>query len=319
MLVDLSYEELIKYKPVQNKENDFDEFWAETLNEAKSEDLKPNVEKIDYIVKEIDAFKAYYNGYGGARICGWYLLPKFFKPPFPVLLWFHGYGDNKQKINYYLKWLLMGYAVFAIDIRGQNGESMDNNSYPSPSAVGYMTKGVFDKNKYYYRYVYADCIRALDFLASRKEIDMSRICITGASQGGGLTLATAALDERPKLAIAEIPYLCHYRRAVEWAEDFPNITYIEFQNVIKKYPEREEEMFKTLSYFDNLNLADKIKSRTIISCAMKDTCCPPSTIFAVYNHIEAEKQMIKMPYYVHSWETGINFDENKVELVKKHL
>lgn len=319
MLVDLSYEELIKYKPVQNKENDFDEFWAETLNEAKSEDLKPNVEKIDYIVKEIDAFKAYYNGYGGARICGWYLLPKSFKPPFPVLLWFHGYGDNKQKINYYLKWLLMGYAVFAIDIRGQNGESMDNNSYPSPSAVGYMTKGVFDKNKYYYRYVYADCIRALDFLASRKEIDMSRICITGASQGGGLTLATAALDERPKLAIAEIPYLCHYRRAVEWAEDFPNITYIEFQNVIKKYPEREEEMFKTLSYFDNLNLADKIKSRTIISCAMKDTCCPPSTIFAVYNHIEAEKQMIKMPYYVHSWETGINFDENKVELVKKHL
>jgi cephalosporin-C deacetylase len=319
MLVDLSYEELLKYKPNQNKEDDFDEFWEKTLDAASSEDLRPKVEKINYAVKEIDAYKAYYDGFGGARICGWYLLPKSVKPPFPVILWFHGYGDNKQKINYYLKWLLIGCAVFAIDIRGQNGESIDNKSYPAPSAVGFMSKGVFDKNEYYYRYVYADCIRAIDFLSTRKEIDLSRLCVTGASQGGGLSLATAALDVRPKLAIAEIPYLCHYRRAVEWAEDFPNITYNEFQSIIRKYPEREEEMFKTLSYFDNLNLADRIKSRTIISCAMKDICCPPSTIFAVYNNIKAEKQMIKMPYYGHGWEAVINFDENRVELIKKYL
>lgn len=319
MLVDMPLEELQKYKPEQNKEKDFDEFWEKTLGAAKAEDLKPKIERVNYCVKEIEAYKAYYDGFGGARICGWYLLPKSVKPPFPVLLWFHGYGDNKQKINYYLKWLLMGYAVFAIDIRGQNGESVDNRYYPAPSATGYMTKGIFDKNEYYYRFVYVDCIRAIDFLSSREEIDISRLCITGISQGGGLTLATAALDSRPKIAIAEIPYLCHYRRSVEWAEDFPNITYNEFQNIIRKFPEREEEMFKTLSYFDNINLADRIKARTIVSCAMKDTCCPPSTVFAVYNQITASKQMIKMPYYGHGWEAVVNFDENRVELVKKYL
>ena len=319
MLVDMPLEELLEYKPGQNKEKDFDEFWEKTLNASKAEDLKPKIEKVNYYVKEIDAYKAYYDGFGGARICGWYLLPKSVKPPFPVMLWFHGYGDNKQKINYYLKWVLMGYAVFAIDIRGQNGESVDNRSYPAPCATGYMSKGVFDKNSYYYRYVYADCIKAIDFLSAREEIDISRLCITGVSQGGGLTLATAALDPRPKIAIAEIPYLCHYRRAVEWAQDFPNITYNEFQNIIKKFPEREEEMFKTLSYFDNINLADRIKARTIVSCAMQDICCPPSTIYAVFNQITSEKQMIKMPYYGHNWETMINFDENRVELVKKYL
>ena len=31
----------------------------------------------------------------------------------------------------------------------------------------------------------------------------------GASQGGGLALATAALDFRQKFVISEIPYLCH--------------------------------------------------------------------------------------------------------------
>ena len=78
-------------------------------------------------------------------------------------------------------------------------------------------------------------------------------------------------------------------------------------------------MFKTLSYFDNLNLADRIRAKTIVSCAMNDLCTPPSTIFAVFNWIQADKQMITMPYYAHSWDTMIAFDENRVKLVKTLL
>ena len=239
--------------------------------------------------------------------------------PFPVLLWFHGYGDNKQHIDYYLKWLLLKCAVLAIDIRGQNGESADNRAYPPPCATGHMTKGIFSKEDYYYRFVYMDCLRAIDFLQSREEIDISRLCLTGASQGGGLSLATAGLDERAKLVIAEIPYLCHYRRAVEWAEDYPNITYLEFRNIIRKFPEREAEMFRTLSYFDNLNLADRIRAKTVVSYAMDDLCTPPSTIFAVYNWIQADKEMIRMPYYEHGYEAVMNFDEHRLKLVKAFL
>jgi len=318
MLVDMPLKELRKYKPDQTKEDDFDKFWEDTKKISNSEPLNEKIKKINYIVKEVDACKVHYDGFGGARICGYYILPKF-SGPHPVILWFHGYGDNKQKINYYLKWVLMGYAVMAIDIRGQIGESIDKKVYPAHSAVGYMTKGIFSREDYYYRGVYMDCVRAIDFLAKRKEIDIDRLCIAGGSQGGGLSLATAALDSRPKLVIAEIPYLCHYRRAVEWAEEFRNITYLEFTSIIKKYPEKEEEMFKTLSYFDNLNLCSWIKARTVISCAMKDTCCPPSTVFAVYNHIKAEKHMEIMPFYEHSWETVINFEEKKLEYIKMFL
>jgi cephalosporin-C deacetylase len=77
-------------------------------------------------------------------------------------------------------------------------------------------------------------------------------------------------------------------------------------------------MFKAISYFGNIIFADWIKERAI-SCAMKDTCCPPSTIFAVFNQVTGPKQMIKMPYFGHIWETMINFDENRVELLKKYL
>jgi cephalosporin-C deacetylase len=318
MLDDMTLEELWEYKPQKTMEPDFEEFWEKTKQTSMSEPLHEEMIKINYIIDEIEVYKVYYDGFGGARICGYYLLPRT-KKLFPVILFFHGYGDNKQKINYYLKWVLLGYAVFAIDIRGQMGESIDNKIYPPPSAIGDMTKGVFSKEDYYFRGVYMDCIRAIDFLAERQEIDINRLCLCGASQGGGLALATAALDSRQKFVISEIPYLCHFRRAVEWAEEFKNIAYLEFAKIIKKYPEREEEMFRTLSYFDNLNLCDLIKGRIVISCAMKDLVCPPSTIFAVYNHIKSDKSIEIMQYYEHSWETIINFEEKKLEYIKTYL
>ena len=318
MLIDMTLEDLKKYKPPQTKKDDFTEFWQKTKATSKNQPLNVKVKKIDYIIKDMDVNKVYYDGYGGSRICGYYLLPKL-SGPHPVILFFHGYGGNKQKISYYLKWVLMGYAVMAIDIRGQMGESIDNKIYPAPSAVGYMTKGIFSREDYYYRGVYMDCIRAIEFLETRKEIDINRLCVTGMSQGGGLSLATAALDLRPKLVIAEIPYLCHYKRAVEWAEEFKNVTYLEFRSIIKKYPEKEEEMFNTLTYFDNLNLCSWIKARTVITCAMKDACCPPSTIFAVYNHIKAEKYIEIMPYYEHGLEAVANFEERKLEYIKMYL
>lgn len=164
-----------------------------------------------------------------------------------------------------------------------------------------------------------DCIKAVDFIEKRDEINIDRLYVTGASQGGGLSLATAALDKRPKLVIAEIPYLCNFKRAIEWAEEVPNVTYLEFHNILRKFPERENEMYRTLSYFDNLNLADKIKSRTIISCTMQDKVTPPSTIFSVFNHIKTEKQMVIMPYCTHSSETSINFVDNKLRFIKSYL
>ncbi|MGM0365442.1 MAG: acetylxylan esterase [Actinomycetota bacterium] len=190
MLVDLPMEELWKYKPEQNREADFDSFWQKTIKQAESQPLNADAEKLSYIVSEIDAYKIYYHGFEKSRICGFYLLPKG-SGTHPAILWFHGYGDNKQDIGFYLKWVLMGYAVLAVDIKGQNGESVDKSTYPPPSVPGFMARGVFDKHRYYYRGVYMDCLKALDFLESRPEIDSSRLCVTGGSQGGGLPLEVA--------------------------------------------------------------------------------------------------------------------------------
>lgn len=318
MLVDLPLDKLKKYKPRKTKEEDFDKFWDETIKISKSQTLNENIEKINYIVDDINVYKASYDGFNGARIYGHYLTPKN-KSNIPSILVFHGYSGSKGPINLYLKWVLLGYAVFAIDVRGQTGESIDNKSYPPPSTVGYMTKGILNKEEYYYRGVYMDCIRAIDFLSKREEIDISRLCVMGISQGGGLTLTTAALDSRPKLALAEIPYLCHFKRAVEWAEEAKNLVYLEIPNIIREYPEKEKQIFKTLSYFDNLNLCERIKARTIITCAMEDIVCPPSTVFAVYNHIKSDKKIEILPYTEHGYQAVYAFEEKRLHYIKKYL
>jgi len=318
-LVDMPLEELKEYRPALTKKDDFDDFWKETRAISDSEPLNHKMQKLDYVVKDVDAYKVFYDGFGKARICGYYLSPGKGNGPFPVIMFFHGYSGNKGQINEYLKWVFLGFAVMAIDVRGQSGESVDNKIYPPPSVIGYMTKGIFSKNDYYYRGVYMDCLKAIDFLSTQESIDINRLCLVGGSQGGGLSLATASLDNRPKLVIAMIPYLCHFERAIEIAETLENITYNEFKSLVNMCPEREREMYDTLSYFDNLNLCKDIEAKTFISVGLRDTCCPPSTVFAVYNHIQSEKRIDVYPFYGHDAGIALAYQEKMLAYIMNNL
>lgn len=317
-LVDMTIEELKNYNPGENKEKDFDQFWSEKLGNLRKFPIEYNMEKVDSAVPDIDIYKVFYKGYKDAEICGHYLTPRS-KSNLPAILSFHGYSGNKGPLSLDVRWPLMGYAIFSMDVRGQSGESFDNSSYRGPSMPGFMTKGIFDKDDYYYLGVYLDCVRAIDFLADRKEIDIKRLCVMGISQGGGLSLASAALDDRPKLCISEIPYLCNFRRAVEWAEPADKGTYLEIASLIRQYPDKEDDIFKTLSYFDNLNLSGSIKARTIMTCALKDIICPPSTVFSVYNNLKSEKHIESMAYCEHDYFSMLWFEDKKMNHIINNL
>jgi cephalosporin-C deacetylase len=129
-----------------------------------------------------------------------------------------------------------------------------------------------------------------------REVDAKRLAVTGISQGGGLSLAVAALSDRAALALPDIPFLCDYRRAIEIAQAGP---YPEIPGFLKNFPHLYDDVIRTLSYFDNLNLAPWIRCKTIVSNCLWDDICPPSTIFGVYNHITAEKRIDLYPFHKH--------------------
>lgn len=317
--VDLSLEQLRVYKPELTKQDDFDDFWEESIKESKKYPINGELIPYDYPVKEVKVYNAYYNGFKGARINGWYILPLEADKnnKVPVLIHYHGYTGDKGYIQEYLKWVIQGYAVFAVNVRGQGGQTPDPAIYSQGGITGWMTLGILDKYEYYYRNVYMDCVRAVDFVCEKEEIDTEKIGILGASQGGGLTIAVAALDKRPKFAMPVFPYLCHFKRAMEMYQEGPYREFFEYFRRFDPEMKTEDKVFQTLSYFDGMNLATKITCPVLMAITLRDVICPPSTMFAAYNHMTCAKELKIYPHHGH--EALPFHDEAMIEFARRFM
>jgi cephalosporin-C deacetylase len=151
-----------------------------------------------------------------------------------------------------------------------------------------MTRGIANPADYYYRRLFTDAVRAVDAAHSHEDVDPSRTFVEGGSQGGGLALAVAAL--RPDLAgvMADVPFLSDFPRAVDITERDP---YAEVARYLKIHRDQIETVFHTLSYFDVSILVRTATAPALISVALMDQVCPPSTVFAAYNAYPGEREL----------------------------
>jgi cephalosporin-C deacetylase len=160
-----------------------------------------------------------------------------------------------------------------------------------------MTLGIESPATYYYRRVYTDAVRAVEVAAGHPRVDPARIAVAGGSQGGGIAIAAAALAHRHvKLAMADVPFLCHFRRATEITDEMP---YQEITRYLKVHRDRIEQVFRTLAYFDGIHFAPRIRARCLFSAGLMDMICPPSTIFAAYNRVKAPREIRLYAYNEH--------------------
>jgi cephalosporin-C deacetylase len=293
--IDMPIEQLRVYKPALYRAEDFQTFWDTTLSQSEKQPLNAELIPYDLRARGIECFAVRFEGFGGGRLAGWFLRPDS-RGKFPGLCVYHGYSGRAPRPLDLIAFAAQGMCVMSMDCRGQNGQSQDTAVYPEGHHMGWMTAGIRDPRTYYYRNVYADAVRALEVLARRDETDPSRIAIAGVSQGGGLTLAVAALSRKPVLALSDVPFLCDFRRSINIAAAGP---YPEITGFLRSFPHLYEEALRTLSYFDCLNLAPWIACKTVISNGLWDNICPPSSIYGVYNHITAEKQMEVYPFHGH--------------------
>jgi cephalosporin-C deacetylase len=293
--VDVPREELVRYCPAVWDAPELRSFWetttAEALQALPDLDLAPH----DLPARSAAVFAVRFPGFGGGTVTGWYLKPHG-DGPFPGVVFYHGYTRRAARPLDLLHLAAEGFACLSLDVRGQGGEATDGAVYEGGRVPGWMTAGIASPATYYYRNVYMDCVRALERFCEREEIDAGRIAVTGISQGGGLSLAAAALSRRPALVMAEVPFLCDFRRALDVATAGP---YLELARYLRERPEEEERVWETLRYFDVLNLAPWVTARTVITCGLWDEVCPPSTVYGVFNTLRSEKEIMVYPYMGH--------------------
>ena len=305
-LFDFPLEQLQKYLPPRDEPQDFDAFWTETLQEAREFPIGVQLERVDYGLKTVDIFDASFAGYAGQRIRGWYIRPRDIQEKLPCVVEYLGYGGGRGLGLERLLYASAGYAYLLMDTRGQGGawqfgdtpdmvplELAETGGGQHP---GFMTRGILNSRAYYYRRVFTDAVRAVDAARALEGVDSSRIAVTGTSQGGGISLAVAGLDSGVGACLPDVPFLCHFKRATELIDTHP---YIEISNYLRIHRDKLERVFQTLSYFDGLNFAARAHCPTLFSVGLMDDVCPPSTVYAAFNHYAGSKEMRVYPYNGH--------------------
>jgi cephalosporin-C deacetylase len=302
MYFDMPLEELIVYLPERNEPKDFDSFWKDSVAQARTRSGEPHIEAIDFGHRTVETFDLTFSGFDGQPIKGWFIVPRQRSGRLPCVVEFIGYGGGRAFPADWLLWSSLGYAHLVMDTRGQGSEDSPGDTPDAeaeganPQYPGFLTRGILDPRTYYYRRLVTDAVRAVDTARAHPFVDPSKIAVTGASQGGGIALAVAGLDQFVSIAMPDVPFLCHYRRAVEITDSAP---YSELTGYLRIHRDKEDVAFRTLSYFDGLNFAARAQADSLFSVGLMDDVCPPSTVFAAFNHYAGPKDIRIWPYSQH--------------------
>ena len=278
----------IGIKPTVESPVDFDEFWKISKEELLKIPIDAKMtllperctEKVNVYHVSIQNFKI------GIRLYGILCMPKK-EGKYPALLQVPGAGVRPY--NGDIMNAEKGIITFQIGIHGipVNMEPSVYVDLANGVLNGYPNYNLDNRDRFFYKRVYLGCIRANDFLTSLPEFDGNNLGVTGGSQGGALSIVTAALDSRVKILGVYYPALCDLTgylngRAGGWPHYFDK-TNIQYNNT--------KEKLETVGYYDVVNFAKRIKVPGFYTWGYNDETCPPTSMYSAYNLIQAPKQI----------------------------
>lgn len=310
-LFDLSSPDLETHRTQVQPPEDLDRFWEQTLRQARAAGGAVLSEPTSNGLQLVDTWDVSYPGFDGQPVKAWYHRPAGRDDPLPVVVQFQGYGGGRGLPHEVRPWTLAGYATLSVDTRGQ-GAMWGQGDTPDPigshpSYPGFLSRGVRDPATYYYRRVYTDAALAVDATAHLPGTD-GRVVVSGASQGGAMALAAAAVhgrwpDSRRAAqvvgAIVDVPFLCDIPRAMNLTPDGP---YAELTSYLAVHRRDVAAVLGTLAYHDGAVLAEWADCPALFSVGIMDTTCPPSTVYAAFNAYHGPKRI--EPYHYNEHEGG---------------
>ncbi len=309
-LIDLPPAQLRDYTGRNPRPDDFDAYWAAALRELDATPPEPELRPAAGApaTERVECLDLWFTGVGGARIYAKLVRPRDARAgSCPAVLQFHGYAGHSGDWLDKLGWAAEGCCHAMMDCRGQGGRSEDNGRVRGPTLRGHIVRGLEDPDptRLLYRQIFLDTVQLARVVLAFPEVDPARVGSCGASQGGALALACAALEPRISRTAPVYPFLCDYQRT--WEMDQAREAYEELRLFFRAFDprhEREREIFTRLGYIDVQHLAPRIRARTLMFTGLMDTICLPSTQFAAFNRIPTPKEVVLYPDFGHELLPG---------------
>lgn len=281
---------------------DFDEFWAERMAEADGVELEYCFCPADVPDHPSCTFSLLrFRGMHGATLYAKYIRPRT-KEKLPMVLQFHGYPGASRSWLEQASFAGMGCALLAMDCPGQGGLGDDIGGYKGTTVTGHIVAGLDGEAKdMYYVRLYQNIRILCRIVREMDGINLDRVFVNGASQGGALATACAALNpELINRAGILYPFLSDFRMVWELRADL--IAYEGLRYYARWFDpdgSRQDEWFAKLGYIDTKNFAHLVRCPVMFGTGLDDNICPPQTQCAVYNNLSVLKRRYLFPGYGH--------------------
>jgi cephalosporin-C deacetylase len=292
-----------RLQPTQTDPSNFDAFWTEQKAALAKVPSEPKLTPAPELSNDkVEVFHLSLQNIGGwsgpSRVYGMLAVPRA-EGKYPAVLQVPGAGVRAYRGNGGMA--AQGVITLQIGIHGipVNLPASVYEDLGRGALADYNRSNLDDSMRYYYRRVYLGCVRANDYLVSHPKWDGKNLVVMGGSQGGQLSIVTAALDSRVTALAADYPaysdvtgYLSG--RAGGWpgmfrpGRDGKLVTLRD-----------DDPRLATMRLYDAVNFARRIKVPGHYWWGYNDETCPPTSTFAAYNVITAPKELVIAPQQGH--------------------
>lgn len=292
-----------KIKPSAPAPKDFDAFWASKLKELSQIPANPVLEKTPDAKNTagVDYYKVTLDNIRGTKVRGQLARPSA-GAKFPALLVVQYAGvyalDQGTVVNdAKAGWLVLNISAHDLPI-DESPEFYKN--LKDGALKNYIYLGSEDRETSYFLRMFLGCVRAADYLASRPDWDGKTLIVTGASQGGLQSFATAGLSPKITGLMAVVPAGCDvYAPLADRAFSWPYW--------LSNWGPAGRDMKKveaTAGYFDPINFAPHIRVPSLVAYGLADETSRPTGVAATINALAGPKEAIVLPLSNHHGTGG---------------
>ena len=277
---------------------DFETFWQGAIKEARKTDLNPTKRLLpERCTKDVNVYEvSFQNIQPNYRTYGILCVPVK-EGKYPALLRVPGAGVRPYGGDVYTA--SRGAITLEIGIHGIP-VTMEQKVYDdvfNGALMGYWEFNMDSREKHYYKRVVLGCIRALDYIEQYTPWNGRQMGVSGSSQGGFLTLATAALDPRITYYAPVHAALCDHTNSLRGAAcGWPHYFYW-------NKGKGQEKQIEVSRYYDGVNFARLIRpsQKGWFSFGYCDDVVPPTTAWATYNVVKGPKEISPYQMTWHFW------------------